>query len=228
MASGVNRSLVGIQNTIRLQTPNQVTGYAPKAPLQTSSFQRSLKEAVSSTLWPYLRSLDHVLDSPDIHTGNIMSIQMETIARSLPQDQSSPVIHRRLAEKRIDKDRVRGASPTSILEASNSFRPETYTISEATPRLFRPKDSRYPARQEYVSDFARVYQYGIFYSKLPSQWVRLTISVTIGADSPYWAFEKTSRVSHVLSQHCYGLPTSLILDWFLSWRVIQTLNRTAT
>ncbi|KPM41891.1 hypothetical protein AK830_g4647 [Neonectria ditissima] len=76
--------------------------------------------------------------------------------------------------------------PLTSLEKSMSFCPEALTTTDAAPPLFT-----HMTVQDAATEFSRTNSYAMFYRKAPRQWVRLTVSITFGVESPFWNFEKT-------------------------------------
>ncbi|KAH6723883.1 hypothetical protein BKA61DRAFT_17462 [Leptodontidium sp. MPI-SDFR-AT-0119] len=95
-------------------------------------------------------------------------------------------------------------SPAGIFELSGNFFPELYTISEGPSSV--PMHV-YSAFEEHSSTLCRTNCYQFFFMKLPRQWRRLSLSLTICKASRFWDYTKlsTPKQEFVRSSHC--LPT---------------------
>jgi hypothetical protein len=78
--------------------------------------------------------------------------------------------------------------PASPFELLSSFLPERYTVDTAIPRFFS-----YSCYQKNCTEFTKVRHYDVFYSRSPRQWIRLSLSVTIGIESRYWNLERLTE-----------------------------------
>ncbi|KAK8128143.1 hypothetical protein PG984_009251 [Apiospora sp. TS-2023a] len=81
----------------------------------------------------------------------------------------------------LDNLSTRASSPASPFELSSSFFPETYTSMMATPTLIS-----YCLESVQETNYTRISRCDAFYSPSPRKWLRITLSITMSIDSPYW------------------------------------------
>ena len=98
------------------------------------------------------------------------------------------------------------AHPTSSFEKLNSFRPDAYTAQDGFPTLFCLQ-----AIQTMATEHIRVVHCGIFFSRFPKQWMRLTTSLTISVDCLFWNFPCSNDVEsqNTIFKAGNSLPTRL-------------------
>ena len=112
----------------------------------------------------------------------------------LPQSQSPPP-YRSFSQQ----------APATILETSASFRPETYTDRNAAPTFW----SHY-SREVHATAYTRVYNFGMFISKAPSQWTRVTMCLSTSVDSRYWDLERMTTYGLSGAEGAVNMPASLV------------------
>jgi len=103
-----------------------------------------------------------------------------TLTPRLPESQTQPLNNLFLQQ----------VNPASAFELSPSFRPETYKISDTTPRLIS-----YDNRELYADDYTRADRCTMFFATTPRQWIRLLVSITTTVDSLYWNLGRAKMVN---------------------------------
>lgn len=82
------------------------------------------------------------------------------------------------------------SAPTSLIDTSSNFYPETYTVDQRLPRSCLVVASSYEQRSSLD---LKTNLYRIFYMRYPRQWYRLNISIDIPRSSAYWAATRTTQ-----------------------------------
>ena len=95
---------------------------------------------------------------------------------------------------RESSDRLTVAAPTSHIETSRNFFPETYTVEQRLPRSCLVVISSY--EQESSLDVKSNF-YRLFFMYRTRQWCRLNISIGISRCLAYWATARTSQGEHI-------------------------------
>jgi hypothetical protein len=160
-----------------------------QALLQSSDSRSASTQRISTWMQPFMpftSAFDNCCDKE----GTAQSFSSEPEAQEA-QDSS-------------DGEDILCTAPITMFEASSSFLPEVYTTNEAKPSLFS-----HSSCLDQVSEYTRINQYAMFYESSPRQWIRISVSVTISMESPYWQVMSISKGRDVLFAFCYGLPPSL-------------------
>jgi hypothetical protein len=89
--------------------------------------------------------------------------------------------HTRLRSSTTHKTEDDKDAPASSFELGDTFRPETYATSDTGPVLLL-----YGSQLEQSSDHVRVLRYEMLFYKTSRSARRVTISMTVSEDSPYW------------------------------------------
>ena len=82
------------------------------------------------------------------------------------------------------------SAPTSLIDTSSNFYPETYTVDQRLPRSCLVVTSSYEQRSSLD---LKTNIYRVFYMRCPRQWYRLNISIDIPRSSTYWAATRNTR-----------------------------------
>lgn len=131
-----------------------------------------------------MASSTHVVGFPRTYDILESSVQMPFLTNTSFDSASEELVVRELEEgddevtSRLLKNVI---APASQFELSDSFRAETYTTAPRA-RLFA-----YTNFQEQSSAFSRVLGYRLLFCIRPREWLRVSVSMEISVDSPYWA-----------------------------------------
>ena len=69
------------------------------------------------------------------------------------------------------------SAPTSLIDTSSNFYPETYTVDQRLPRSCLVVTSSYEQRSSFD---LKTNLYRVFYMRYPRKWYRINISIDIG------------------------------------------------
>ncbi|KAK8059797.1 hypothetical protein PG996_009727 [Apiospora saccharicola] len=104
----------------------------------------------------------------------------------------------------IDDPITGDSSPASPFELSSSFFPELYTTMMAPHTLI----SQFLESVQETS-YTRKSRCDVFYSPSPRKWLRITLSITISVDSPYWNLVYANNLDMKWGGDGWYLPTRL-------------------
>lgn len=108
-----------------------------------------------------------------------------------------------------DDGRRQLPQPTTQLEVSPNFQPESYTIDHGSPQL-----STYQTVPVNSTEFTRTVLYGMFCRLGTRKWVRMTVSLTIGIESGLWRLHQFGNSLQVKNEPPF--PALRQLRQFLS------------
>jgi hypothetical protein len=209
-ALSIDQRLENIENALDPRQSAQATKLALPTISNSSRVHPESREAAPCMLRSSMGTFGHFLESSSFHdTDTAIIPEKNTCALWLPQIQAQS----------LDNPLVQRAVPASPFEMSASFQPETYTVLDAAPTLFS-----YSNREMDATEYTRVNQCAMFYSKAPRQWTRLTVSITTSVESKYWNLERV-KSANLVPKATYALPISLasVLETFV--RSCQNLKQ---
>lgn len=113
----------------------------------------------------------------------------------------------------------RNTSP-NLSDRRMSFFGESYPVNEKEPLLFC-----YHAREMETSEFLRQYRCSLYFRKDRRHWLRLTLSMTVSAESEYWNMIESVNSINRQWKTSHNLPSRIEsrLESFL--RAEQTFSR---
>ena len=209
-AVSIDQRLENIENALDPWRSARATKLALQSISNSPRVHPESREAASCLLRPSMRTFSHFLESSSFHDTDTAIVQdKNTSALWLPQAQAQS----------LDNQMVQRAVPASSFEMSASFLPEIYTVLDATPTLVS-----YYNREVDVTEYTRVNQCTMLYSKAPRQWIRLTVSITTSVESIYWNI-LNMKCAFLAPKVAHQLPIPLIsaLENFL--RSCQNLKQ---
>jgi serine/threonine protein kinase len=198
----------------RLQSIEQAMMFQHSYPKALLAMERSASSLpqfpLESGIAPNLFSIEGLC--PSVECSSLYDVNYASLTNDTLLDRGSQERIQSTNQNVRRSAKTRGSlapSPAGMLELSSSFWPETYTCTDAVPKLFN-----YTTYQENATDFTRVNHYAIFYAKGPRQWMRITASVTFGIESLLWDCERVATSSGSAYEPPGGLDS--LLEAFLN------------
>ena len=109
------------------------------------------------------------------------------------------------SQLRRTHDQAIAPAPTTLIDSSSNFFPETYTVDQRLPASYLLVTGSY---EQMFSLGYKTNVYRVLFRKDPRQWYRLDVSIDLPRSSSYWAATKLTPEEFKTYDQIHGAPRS--------------------